>query len=309
MANIFLQNYGKAGSGIAKNDPKRRGAKLFFEIYGTHKWKLFGLNFIYLVFCIPVITIGPATAAMVKVLKDYSIDKHVNLMSDFWSAFKQNFLKGFLWGLIDLLSFFLMTIGTRTYSNIIEDRSLLEVYHLPNLPDMFFRVLTVLTISVGIFLIVINFYYFLMLVSTNLKFTDRFKNALALVFVAPKENILSLLLFITVPSVLLTMIFSLTKLFYIGFILFLFFPFTFTWFTVCFNCYPVIQKYVINPYYEARGEVNPELVKDTADDDEEVIFKDMGGQEAPTDLSNNNGRNTGKRKEKVTPAPKGKVIK
>lgn len=308
MANIFIQNYGKAGSGIAKNDSKRRGAKLFFEIYGTHMWKLFGLNFIYILFCIPVITIGPATAAMVKVLKNYSIDKHVNLLSDFWGAFKQNFLKAFLWGLINLLSFFLMVTGTRTYSNIIEDRSLLEVYHLPDFPDIFFKLLTILTISVGIFLIVINFYYFLMLVSTELKFSDRFKNALVLVFVAPKENIISLLLFIVIPSIILTLIFSMTRLFYIGFILFLFFPFSFIWFTVCFNCYPIVQKYVINPYYEARGEVNPELVQD-ASDDEEVIFKDMGGMEAPTDLSGGNDKTSKKRREKMPATPKGKVIK
>ncbi len=306
MANIFIQNYGKAGSGIAKNDPKRRGAKLFFEIYGTHMWKLFGLNFIYLLFCIPVVTIGPATAAMVKVLKDYSIDKHVNLMGDFWSAFKQNFGKAFVWGLINILSFFLMTLGTRTYSGIIDDENLLESYHLP---AVFFKILTVLTISVGIFLIVINFYYFLMLVSTNLKFIDRFKNSLALVFIAPKQNILCLLLFISIPSFILALIFSLTRLFYIGFILFLFFPFSFIWFTVCFNCYPVVQKYVINPYYEAKGEVNPELQQETDDDDEEVIFKDMGGQEAPTDLNGGNDKGFKKKKEKMPATPKGKVIK
>lgn len=43
-------------------------------------------------------------------------------------------------------------------------------------------------------------------------------------------------------------------------------------FIICFNSYPVVQKYVINPYYEQRGEVNPEI--GTADtDDEEVILK------------------------------------
>lgn len=306
MANIFIQNYGKAGSGIAKNDPKRRGAKLFFEIYGTHMWKLFGLNFIYLLFCIPVVTIGPATAAMVKVLKDYSIDKHVNLMSDFWSAFKQNFGKAFVWGLINILSFFLMTLGTRIYSGILESKELLESY---NLPPVCFKIFTILTLSIGIFIIVINFYYFLMLVSTNLKFSDRFKNSLALVFIAPKQNIFCLLLFILIPSVILGLILTLTKLTYIGIILFLFFPFSFIWFTVCFNCYPIVQKYVINPYYEAKGEVNPELQQETDDDDEEVIFKDMGGQEAPTDLNGGNDKGFKKKKEKMPATPKGKVIK
>lgn len=309
MANIFMQNFSKAGSGIAKKAHKRHDLKLFFEIYGTHMWKLFGLNFLYLLFCIPIITIGPATAALVKLLKNYSIDKHVNILSDFWSAFKQNFVKGFFWGLINMISFALMSLGTRTYSNILENRDLLSAYHLPDMPNIFFRILTVLTISVGIVLIMVNFYYFLMMVSTNLGFKDRLKNSFALVMVAPKENLLTLFVFVTIPFIALCCLLSYTAATVIGFLLFFIFVFTFIWFTVCFNCYPIVQKYVINPYYEARGEQNPELEAEPTADDEEVIFKDMGGLEQPTDL--NGGKNNGskKRKEKLPSTPKGKVIK
>ncbi len=306
MANIFFQNYAKAGSGIAKTDTQKRGTKLFFEIYGTHMWKLFGLNFLYILFCIPIITIAPATAAMVKVLKNYSIDKHVNLLSDFWSAFKQNFVKAFLWGILNMVSFFLMALGTRTYSTIIEDPQLLESYHLPAL---FFKILTVLTISVGIFMLLLNFYYFLTLVSLDLKFKDRLRNSLLLICAAPKENLLTLFLFVFIPFVIFCLLFSYTRLVYIGIILFLFFPFSFIWFVVCFNCYPVVQKYVINPYYEQIGEKNPELIHVASSDDEDVIFKDMGGLETPTDLSGNKDNGSGKKKGKLPAAPKGKVIK
>jgi hypothetical protein len=54
-------------------------------------------------------------------------------------------------------------------------------------------------------------------------------------------------------------------------------------FTITFNSYPVIQKYVINPYYEQNGEINPEL-EDSIDEDE-VLFEDMGGKETPVDNS------------------------
>ena len=52
-------------------------------------------------------------------------------------------------------------------------------------------------------------------------------------------------------------------------------------FLTVFNCYPAIQKYIINPFYEQQGLRNPELPEEDDDDDEEVIFEDRGGEEAP----------------------------
>lgn len=58
-----------------------------------------------------------------------------------------------------------------------------------------------------------------------------------------------------------------------------FIPMAFLSFIACFNSYPVIQKFVINPYYTSIGEVNPEIMNDSPD--EEKIFEDMGGKEKP----------------------------
>ena len=66
----------------------------------------------------------------------------------------------------------------------------------------------------------------------------------------------------------------------------------------CFNSYPVIQKYVINPYYEQKGEVNPELADAEAEsEDEEVLFEDKGGSEKPIEKKKNKKK-----------AAKGKII-
>ena len=49
--------------------------------------------------------------------------------------------------------------------------------------------------------------------------------------------------------------------------------------------YPIIQKYIINPYYEQRGEINPELLGEVETEhdpeSEDVLFEDMGGKEKP----------------------------
>jgi membrane protein insertase Oxa1/YidC/SpoIIIJ len=60
-----------------------------------------------------------------------------------------------------------------------------------------------------------------------------------------------------------------------------FFPAALMWFIACFNSYPVIQKYVIDPYYEEKGEINPERTDGFEDIDEEPVFEDMGGREKP----------------------------
>ena len=61
-----------------------------------------------------------------------------------------------------------------------------------------------------------------------------------------------------------------------------------------FNSYPQIQKYVIDPYYEERGEINPEYGYLSSEDSEETVFVDKGGEEAPIE-----SKKSGKKKNKT----------
>ena len=72
------------------------------------------------------------------------------------------------------------------------------------------------------------------------------------------------------------------------------FPLAFMSFTTTFICYPIIQKYIINPYYEERGERNPELGITEDDVAENALFVDRGGSEKEI---------------KASPKAQGKVIK
>jgi hypothetical protein len=64
-------------------------------------------------------------------------------------------------------------------------------------------------------------------------------------------------------------------------------PFAWLGFLTVFNSYPAIQKYIINPFYEARGEKNPEILDNEGDD---VIFEDKGGSEAPINIKTSDKR-------------------
>ena len=63
-----------------------------------------------------------------------------------------------------------------------------------------------------------------------------------------------------------------------------FIPGTWLALMVTVNSYPSIQKYIINPYYEKRGEVNPEIELTRPASADEAVFSDMGGMEKPVDL-------------------------
>ena len=98
---LFGNHYERAGSGIAKNAPKKKGIFRFFEIFGRKFWKLFELNLLYFLSFLPVIgavalffavdsqlgtilaaaclvlfavIIGPATAAHTKILKNFIME-------------------------------------------------------------------------------------------------------------------------------------------------------------------------------------------------------------------------------------------
>lgn len=118
-----------------------------------------------------------------------------------------------------------------------------------------------------------------MLTATNLSMKNLFKNSFALAFVAMKQNLLVFIIGVAFISLMVVLFIYFMPVF---FLLIAFFPAALICLINCFVCYPVIQKYVINPYYTSIGEINPELIDDTPTE-EERIFEDMGGKEKPVE--------------------------
>ena len=58
------------------------------------------LNLLYLLFCIPIVTIGPATAALHYVTLKYAADEEDRVWAPFIHSFKQNLKQGVLVGLL-----------------------------------------------------------------------------------------------------------------------------------------------------------------------------------------------------------------
>lgn len=95
----FGIDYNKPGPGIPKNTPEKKGAALFFDIFFREFWGLLALNLIYIAACVPLVTIGPATAALCRVTITMVRDQNVYVWRDFWNAFRKNLKQGILFGI------------------------------------------------------------------------------------------------------------------------------------------------------------------------------------------------------------------
>lgn len=266
MSLFGLNDYTKAGPGIAKNAPKKKPFFEFFELYFRKFWKLLELNLLTVLFCIPVVTIGPAIAGMTRVLRNYRLEKNAFIFHDFWKGFSGNLKQSIPIGLLDIL------FAVSAYAA-------LQVYPAmyKNSGSIIYIILCVISISFALTLLMMNFYIFPMIVATDLSLANIIKNSFFLTCVGLKKNIITLLIAVFIVLLLGAMII----LHPLSAIIIPIWPISFLGFLIMFNSYPLIQKYVIDPYYEERGESNPEYAYLEPLDEEDAIFTDMGGKEAP----------------------------
>jgi uncharacterized membrane protein YesL len=64
---------------------------------------IFLLNVLWLIFCIPVITIFPATAAMFGVVRQWMVNKEYRVFQPFFELFKANFKQSLIIGIVWVL--------------------------------------------------------------------------------------------------------------------------------------------------------------------------------------------------------------
>lgn len=276
MAGFFgMFDYSKPGKGVDKNGPQKKRFFLFFELYFRKFSKMILLNLMFLAFCIPIITIGPATVAMMKVLKDMSIEKPVFLWSDFIEAFKKNFVQGLIVGCVNAVIGVLLYVASAFYLNQIRVGAGV-VFYIPLAITAFVLLMVIMT----------NFYLYLMIPTVNLNLGAMIKNSFSLAILGIKTNIFTVIfillfgfVFIYTPIIVLIILIP-TVLF------------TFFGFIIAFNSYQYIEKYIIEPYYEKTGEKRPDVYYPDEDDFEDIVFEDIGTKEVAQKNSKQNKSKT-----------------
>ncbi len=297
-------SYENAGVGIAKNAPKKKPFFHFWELVGRKFWKLIEVNMLLMGSVLPllgavlsiyflinvntvlslvlaavcfvlfVISFGPSIAGCTKIFRNYSLEKPLFIMDTFFKTFRCCYKQSCIMGIIDLVVTASVASGLYVYPQIISQINRGEIQGSATL----FYVMFIAGLSIAIGVLLMSFYAYLMIVSTDLSMKNILKNSLALSCIALKKNLLTLLIVVLVCGLFafLTYLFPYVMVFILPFM-----PLSFVGFTIVFNCYPVIQKYVINPYYAQRGEVNPEMTYSHTDG--ENVFEDQGGKETPVE--------------------------
>ena len=279
---MAFDNYSR---GLAKPPKEKKGIFKFFEIYGRRMWTLMALNIIYFVIFIPLVIgwwlvgkfesytplllglitgvlFGPSTVAMSKICRNYSQERNAFVFADFFDTFKKNIKQGMAMGIIDTIFIAGFSVALPSYLTWSETQS-------------FMYVPFVLTISFMIVFFMMHFYIYLMIASTTLPLIKILRNAFFLVPLGLKASIFTFLnWFWVVGLVVLLYPYS---IFVVPV-----WPLSFLCFVTAFNCYPVIRKFVIQPYYDQRGEDNPEFDYLKKKEDEEV-FEDRPDLDKPVE--------------------------
>ena len=188
IRSLLFPDYTKAGPGVDRNAPKKTGSALFIDIFCREFTTLLKLNLIFLVSCIPIVTIGPSIGAMtavtVKMVKDEPSDIYYDFKQGLRKNWKQSFILSIFGGLtlITIISAFLYYFQLEGIS-----------YYIMML------IIGIVTIVAGMMWI----YAYPMVVSVNLKLHHIVKNSIIAFLICSSLIVLStIFLPMSVPVVL-----------------------------------------------------------------------------------------------------------
>ncbi len=236
---LFSQ-YTKEGHGISKEQANAPAFIQFFRIYGTRFWSLILVNLLYMAFCLPIITIGPATAGLTKILRNWSRREHAFIWGDFWETFKNNFKQAFIVGLINIF----------VWALLIYD----FWFFWANGAHVIYVCLIGLTAIVWLFM---NYYIYTMMITFRLTILQLFKNAFIFAWAGIIRNIGITLIIGGITYVFTWFMLTPSIVWIVYFCCY----FATCGYIITFITYPLIKRFMIDnvdPNTGERIEVQPE---------------------------------------------------
>lgn len=256
MALFGLFNYNKPGPGVDKGETNKNRFFYFFELYFRKFWKLLELNLLFLLCCLPIVTIGPAIAGLTYILRNYADERPTFMMSEFFDAFRKNWKQS--------LGLFLLDAAVSALAIFA------LMFYWKNAREGSFAFLPVgICLLVLVIMFFMRYYAYLMAVTVELKFRHILKNALIFAFLGLRTNVITtfFVLLITVPMV---------WFFPYSLVLVPFFGFATPGFVAVYNSYPYLIRYIVAPHEKKLREEQGEI---PAEEKPESIFTDMGSKE------------------------------
>ncbi len=225
-------------------------------------------------FCIPMITVGPAQAGFTYVLRNYAREEHAFIWSDFKDSALKNFKQSMIIGTINFFATFLMLLSIRAYS-LIGNSNILVMAGM------------VLMIMLFLIFAMMNMYIYPILVTFELPIKQIYKNALIFATVKFFPNLGILLLSALIIALTYGMIIPFNQ--FVGILLLLLITASLVGFITNFYAYPKLKKYMIS-----RVEEDEEEEDDEDDEDEEADEDDDGDEDEEADENEAAGSEAGK---------------
>ncbi len=176
----------KGGKGVTA-PPPAKGIKRFLFLYYTHFWKLIGLNLLFVLFCIPIVTIPPSITAMNKVLLNLAREGNAFYLKDFTDEFKSSFIKSWIAFIPWLVLIGIAVFGFMSLDNIYASTPLIVVF-----------------IMISSIIYCQTNYCYCMLALIDLPLGKIIKNSVIMVLLEMKRNVFIIL---TIPIIILCAIF------------------------------------------------------------------------------------------------------
>ncbi len=243
---------------IAKNDSGPSIASLM-SIYGastslrviSEASRILMYSVVLLVF-----TFGISTIGLVYNMRNVCTGEHIDTWHDYFYSIKRNFKQGIVIGILDVLIIFLLIYDIIAYG--VEANN-----------EFIFLVFYYASILFAVLYYIMRFYIYIQLVTCKMSIGKMIKNSFLLTALGIKRNFAGL-----IGAIVFVILFMYAYIILPQFsiILLCMFAFSFLTYIGVYCAYPIVKRYVIDPYYEDHPDERPEDPWSTND----RVFVDRG---------------------------------
>ncbi len=247
---LFSQLY---GANLIQSTP---ASNLLLDLFGHQVGvPVFNATVSYVIiavcFAFLLITFGWQNVGATYILRSMVRGEPVFIFSDYFYAIKKNLKQGFFLGLLDFAVIFLLGYD--------------YIFFSENIGTMMNNIGFYMSLALILIYFFMRFYIYLLQITFNLSIRKILKNALIFSVIGFKRNFMGFLGILLWTALIVVMAPLLSYGIALVVILPILFYFSFTAFTAAYSAYPIIDRYMIEPYKGSMEESDEEQDESEAD--------------------------------------------
>ena len=201
---------------------------------------------------LPISFLGPLTATITKLMRDFVRQEPGFFFEDFKKAFKENFKQSIIISVLQYIAMWIVIVAIRFY------------YSLQG-QGIFYTIGLGVAIFVLFAIIFASYYVYMMIVTLDLKIYEIIKNSFIFTMLCFLKNvlltiILGIWLVFNAFLVYLAVISGKSLVYGLVISVFIVLTFGIVFYTVAFFTFPSIKKYILDPYYKDHPEKSSESI-------------------------------------------------